>query len=266
MSKTNDRTLRFCNEVLGLDRLHYGIWRPDDDLTIENLKQAQIRYEDYLIANLPDSVTSILDVGCGTGALCGKLIGLGYHVEALSPDINQKKILSEQVDAPFHHTTFEDFSSSDRYDCIIMSESSQYINIDKLFENAKRALKNNGYLMICDYFVLEHATGLLAKSGHDIADFISRAKTNGFEVLVENDITEDVMKTLDITRDFINRALIAGDIATEKTRIKHPYFSKLLFWPFKKKFEKLKQQIQLFDSLEFKKNKTYQFILFQANN
>lgn len=264
MGKNNDRTLRFYNEVLGLERLHYGIWLSDDELTIEKLKEAQIRYEDYLIENIPDSVNSILDVGCGMGSLARKLIGLGYHVEGLSPDITQKQIFTERIDATFHHTTFEDFSKSSQYDCIIMSESAQYINLDKIFVNARRLLNKKGYLIVCDYFVLKNAMGILSKSGHDYDSFMDIAKSNGFVVLTENDITESVLKTLDLGKDFINRALLAGDIGTEGIRRKHPYLSRLFFWPFKKKFEKFKQQIQLLDSREFKNNKTYRFILFQV--
>jgi len=43
MSKKDDRALRFYNEVLGLDSLHYGIWQPDDAVTIDNLRLAQTR-------------------------------------------------------------------------------------------------------------------------------------------------------------------------------------------------------------------------------
>ena len=66
---SNDRALRIYNEVLGLDRLHYGMWLEEDELSYENLKKAQIRYEDYLIENIPEGVKTILDVGCGSGAV-----------------------------------------------------------------------------------------------------------------------------------------------------------------------------------------------------
>ena len=66
----NDRALRFYRDVLGLERLHYGMWLPDDPLTMEALQAAQKRYEDFLIENVPEGVERILDVGCGTGELC----------------------------------------------------------------------------------------------------------------------------------------------------------------------------------------------------
>ena len=40
MSKDYDRALHFYNEVLGLDKLHYGIWLADDELSLTNLKIA----------------------------------------------------------------------------------------------------------------------------------------------------------------------------------------------------------------------------------
>ena len=167
MSKSsNDRALRIYNEVLGLDRLHYGMWLPEDELTYDNLKKAQVRYEDFLIENIPDGVKTVLDVGCGTGVLSKKLLEAGYDVEGLSPDINQKKVFMENVKTEFHHSTFDKFEASKKYDCLIMSESAQYIKLARLFENAKQSLKKDGYLMICDYFRLENATGIHGKGGH----------------------------------------------------------------------------------------------------
>ena len=86
-----------------------------------------------------------------------------------------------------------------------------------------------------------------------------------FTVITEDDITESVTKTLDISKDFVERAFKGLEIGTEKVRGKHPHMSNLLFWLFKKKIEKLNKKIQLLDSNEFKKNKTYRFILLQAN-
>ncbi len=266
MSSRNDRALRFYNEVLGLERLHYGIWLSEDELSVEKLKEAQERYENYLIDNIPENVKTILDVGCGTGILTKRLISLGYHVEGLSPDINQKRIFTENISVPFHHLAFESFSKTDQYDCMIMSESAQYISIEKLFKNAKRSLKKNGYLMICDYFVLKNASGELSKSGHDYEIFMDHIKNAEFTIVSENDLTERVTKTLDLGKNFVERALIALEIGTEKIRDRHPYICRFLLRLFKKKIEKLNLQIQLLDSREFIKNKTYRFILLQANS
>ncbi|HSV88250.1 MAG TPA: hypothetical protein VLH61_06375, partial [Bacteroidales bacterium] len=49
--KTN-RALRFYFEVLGLDRLHYGLWDEADPLTLDGVRIAQKRYEDFLIEEI----------------------------------------------------------------------------------------------------------------------------------------------------------------------------------------------------------------------
>lgn len=109
---TNDRALRFYNQVLGLDRLHYGLWRQQDKLTIENLKIAEQRYEDQITDNIPSDVTTLLDVGCGTGIMVAKLKSLGYKVEGLTPDINQLKMIKKKANLPVHFCRFEDFKPS----------------------------------------------------------------------------------------------------------------------------------------------------------
>jgi len=264
VSQSNDRTLRFCHEVLGLERLHYGIWMPEDELTLENLKEAQVRYEDYLVEKIPKGVQRILDVGSGTGIMTRKLLDKGYDVEGLSPDQHQKEVFTENLDVPFHHYSFERFTAANTYDCLLMSESAQYVNMEKLFENARQCLKPNGYLMICDYFVLENATGMLSKSGHKYDRFMDLVEQTEFTVVSNEDITDSVTKTLDIAKDVVDRALLSVDIATEKVRRKSPRISRFVLWMFRKKIEEGKRQIELLDSAEFKKNKTYRFLLLQA--
>lgn len=263
MSTQNDRALRFYHEVLGLERLHYGLWLPEERLSYENLKQAQERYENYLILRIPKGVNRILDVGCGTGILAKRLKYLRYHVEGLSPDVNQRKVFRETVNAPFHHSTFENFNRSDAYDCIIMSESAQYIRPEKLFENARRALKKGGYLMICDYFVLDKTAGLLGKSGHDYAFFKRLIRRNDFKVIREEDITGQVVKTLDMGKEVIDRLLAAVSLALEKVRIRYPWLCRVVYWILRKKFKKQTNQLQLMDSKAFSRNKTYRFFLLQ---
>lgn len=262
---TNDRALRFYHEVLGLERLHYGLWQKDDALTFDNLKAAQQRYEDLLISHIPADVKSILDVGCGTGVMSANLKARHYHVEGLTPDRHQKEVINKQVNIELHFVRFEDFSPTKTYDCIIMSESSQYIPLDKLFRVAGRALKPKGYLMICDYFVLNHARGIMAKSGHNYDAFLSTAQDAGFKIIHSQDITPQTAVTLDMADDCCHRALLAVDIATEKIRKRHPILTRLFLKLFDAKIRKATRQRRLLDSNLFKANKRYQFLLFQSN-
>jgi 2-polyprenyl-3-methyl-5-hydroxy-6-metoxy-1,4-benzoquinol methylase len=262
--KTNDRALRFYNQVLGLERLHYGLWQLQDELTLDNLKAAQQRYENLLTESIPDDAKVVLDVGCGTGVMAARLKSLGYDVEGMTPDIHQKKLIEAKAEIHLHFCKFEDFQPAKGYDCIIMSESAQYIPLQKLFDVAAKALRRSGYLMVCDYFVLNHARGIMAKSGHNFDAFMEAAGTHGFNVLKSKDITSETAKSLEMADDVCNRALLAVDIATEKIRKRHPALTRLVLRLLRGKIGKLTQERRLIDAELFKASKRYQFLLFQA--
>ena len=91
-------------------------------------------------------------------------------------------MFANKVDAPFHFTKFEDSNLDGGYDLVIMSESCQYIPIEKVFEMSQKLL-NAGYLMICDYFVVDQDAGELSKSGHDYNEFLRVAEFSPFEIV-----------------------------------------------------------------------------------
>lgn len=261
----NDRALRFYNEVLGLERLHYGLWDPDDPHTVAGLKTAQERYENHLIGLIPDGVRSVLDVGCGTGMMSRRLIEAGYDVEGLSPDVNQSEPFRVATGgAPFHQCCFEEFEPERRFDCLIFSESAQYIPLPDLFLVAARALAPNGYVVLADYFVKEGATGPLAKSGHGLNRFDALAVEHGFSLVHHEDITDRTTPTLDLARNAIERYVLPGlSIATEKIRARRPRTVKALGWLFRKKIAALRQERMLLDSEEFARCKRYRVMVWR---
>ncbi len=262
----NDRALRFYSDVLGLERLHYGIWNAEDELTLENLKAAQERYENYLIENIPEGANRILDVGCGTGVLCQELLKRGYKVDGLSPDKNQREHFEKNIQTTFHFCRFEDFVPQTEYDCIIMSESCQYIPLERVFDVAGKALRSGGHLMICDYFVKDGATGVLAKSGHNYTLFKQTAETSGLAIVKHRDITKETAKTLEIAKLWAEKILLGADILSEKVRYKHARTWKFLCWLFRKKINRINQDRDLIDAKKFIEAKTYEFFLFRKEN
>lgn len=263
MSRENDRSLRFYNEVLGLDHLHYGLWKPDEALTLANMKVAQLRYEDFLLEKLPADAKSVLDVGCGTSAMTRRMLALGLDVEGLSPDETQKNNFTKNLRVPFHHCRFEHFTPPHRYDCLIMSESCQYIPLDRVMEKVKASLNPGGHLVICDYFVLDSARGVMAKSGHNYNRFKQVAADAGLQLLEEVDVTEEAARSLDLADDLAKRVLLAGDILTEKFRTKHPLATRLVFRLFRRKWNKVNAERILIDSAAFKAHKKYVYLKYR---
>lgn len=259
----NDRALRFYSDVLGLERLHYGFWQPEEPLNFENLKAAQIRYEQLLIDQLPTGTESVLDVGCGTGVMSASLKKMGYLVEGVSPDINQKQPYLDKVGTQFHQVCFEDFKPAKVYDAVMMSESCQYIPLNQLFERVKQTLADDGVWVVCDYFPHTGATGKLAKSGHNIDEFLRLAESHGFELTQQQDITDNITPTLELGKDFVNRCLIAADLGLEKAKTKHPLLLKILHRFFGKKINKAKTELDLLDAEAFKRAKSYQLLVYK---
>ncbi|MFN2394979.1 MAG: cyclopropane-fatty-acyl-phospholipid synthase family protein [Bacteroidales bacterium] len=266
-----DRALRFYNEVLGLDRLHYGLWHDSDERNINGLIQAQKRYEELLVDEIEnlsdkDSGFSVLDVGCGTGATSETLFGKNYQVEGLSPDLYQKELFEKRVPVPFHLARYQNFDSEKTYDLVLMSESAQYIPLNRLFDKTTQLLKSKGYLVVCDYFVLDDATGKMAKSGHRLSAFLEEAQKNNFQIVKEEDITEAILPTLDTAKNFVERYIIPSlDIAREKIQERRPWLYKTLMWLFRKKISKVHEDMILIDSSEFRKNKRYILFVFSKN-
>ncbi|MFW5707403.1 MAG: class I SAM-dependent methyltransferase [Bacteroidota bacterium] len=265
----NNRALRFYYEVLGMERLHYGLWTQDDPRTLEGAKKAQKRYEDFLFNEIEQlavapAQTRVLDVGCGSGVMSQTLYENNYQVEGLSPDLYQKEVFEKRIPVPFHLARFQNFEPGEKYDIVLMSESAQYIPVKKLFANAANCLKTKGHLMVCDYFVFNDASGLMAKSGHNLELFLKSASDQGFYLAKKQDITRETIPTLDAAKIFVNQYIIPSlDIVSEKLAYRHPFLYKTARWFFRKKIEKARQKMILLDSKEFAKNKCYMFLLFE---
>jgi SAM-dependent methyltransferase len=201
-----DPVLRFLHDSLGLEHLHYGLWEAgESELSLAALRRAQQRYTQKLldvIATLP--VRDVLDVGCGFGTNARLLIGRGYRVALLSPDRNQLARIDGAPFAAKHLARFEEFApaAEDRYDLVLMSESSQYVrDLDRLFAVADRALREPGFVLIADYFTKSPRgarTHPIERSGHPIAELRASALAAGFAIQHDEDVSAAVLPTLEL--------------------------------------------------------------------
>ncbi len=259
-----NRALKFYEEVLGFGYLHYGLW-DGDPLTLDGLKAAQERYADLLCSVIPPGVTSVLDAGCGTGGNALKLRAKGYDVEGLSPDPYQREVFTKRTGLVFHLGRFQEFEPPRTYDLVFMSESSQYVPLERLFPAAARAAAPGGHLLVSDYFPLVKDGSRMTKSGHPLDRFLAEARKHGFSLLREEDITERVAPTLDLARDLLERfAIPAARLAAETLAQKRPWLFRLGKWLLRKRIRKLYEQRVLLDSAQFKRLKRYRVFLFRA--
>ncbi len=265
-SKTNSRALRFYSDVLGLEHLHYGIWQADDELTLANLKAAQVCYQQAIIDLIPQGSKTVLDVGCGTGELSLRLKNMGFAVEGVSPDINQRASYIEKVGRPFHHCQFEDFKAQQQYDVVIMSESCQYIQIDRLFANLTACLRPSGVWVVADYFVRDNAEGVMAQSGHNFTAFMAQAKQSRLVCKSDRDITQETGKTLDFAKDLVQRGELAARMLKERiaqrSKILNMVVNAILFLA-RKELVKLEARRPLINSQQFAATKTYRIMQWQ---
>lgn len=138
------------------DYLHYGYWEPlptyGEELTLTRLRVAQENYAAKLFSFIPEGTKTVLDVGCGIGGNAAYLCDRGFSVERLAPDALQQERFIQNTNGkvPFYLTRFEDFHSSNSYDLVLLSESSQYIAVDDLAQGAACLLSNGGYLLVAD--------------------------------------------------------------------------------------------------------------------
>lgn len=254
--------LRFYHEVVGLDHLHYGLWN-GEPLTLEGLKIAQDRLTHHLLDWIPEQVKNVLDVGCGIGSTALLLKQEGLDVEGLSPDPYHERSFTRRVEMPFHLSRFQEFEPPKRYDLVLMSESAQYIWLDSLFPSAARAAPG-GYLLLADYFTVNGARGVLAKSGHPLEEFLAEAKRAGLTLDRKEDVTDKVIPTLDLAHSWLERYVDPClSIATEHVLRKSPWVARSARWLFRRQIDRATDLRKLVDSEAFKRHKRYLLLLFR---
>lgn len=191
-----DLELFFLTEILKLNSLHYGYWDENQSITLENLKVAQIHYTNTLISMIPMNVKNILDVGSGIGDVSSTLAKKNYTVTAISPDKNHQKFFSKYSTIKFHNERFEDLNISDTFDCILMSESQNYIDTQKAFSQCDRYLNPKGYLLVSGIFRKNNSKEFNNVTNIEL-EYIEKAKTKGFNLIEKIDITKNTLPTLD---------------------------------------------------------------------
>ncbi|MEA3507216.1 MAG: class I SAM-dependent methyltransferase [Elusimicrobiota bacterium] len=273
--KKVDWGLKFFLDVLKLDSLHLGLWEEDDPLTLEGARNAQDRYTNELIDMIPDGVKSVLDAGCGTGVTAKELKEKGCRVVCLNPDRYQEDLFKAKFDntIEFHRVKFEDYSPEDKetkYDLILMSESSQYMDTKRMIEKARRLLNPGGYLLIADYF--RKADTNFYKSCKVKDSFLKRIRKSGFELKKNRDITKNVIPNLTLGKEiYFSYGVPVIEIITGYARDEKPVLASIVKRVFSSKLKKINHYIhkhtqEKLDEDKFKENMEYLFLLYENRN
>jgi SAM-dependent methyltransferase len=224
------------------DHLHYGYWPPGLATTIENLKLAQDAYLDFLVAHIPATVRSVLDVGCGTGVLAQRLINAGLGVTCVSPSpfLTRQTLQRLKGRGNVFECRFEELATDKRYDLLMFSESFQYVELPSVFAKAAPLLAPGGSMLICDFFRKDVDGQSHIGGGHRLSKFLSAVDESHFTIVENLDITQQTAPTMDLANNVCLDVLLPlwqaiGDFLN----LRYPRTMRAVRWKFRKKIEKL---------------------------
>ncbi len=261
-----DLQLWVATDLLRLRSLHYGYWDNGHAVKLDFrlIRQAQARYTKLLVNTVPPGVRTVLDVGCGVGCNARALTERGYKVTSISPDGNHGKFFD---DAPeplqFVQSKYENFSSHDLYDLVLMSESQNYFDAGAGLAKTRSLLTPGGYLLICGMF-RKKDTRQFDQVRNVEDDYLLKAREQGFELVERVDITSNVSPTLDIVRmakeEYVTPLMsVAGNGRRWKLRI-----ARLLFRKEMGQLRRIQRYYEDFsDSMFFSEHVSYLKLLFR---
>jgi len=257
-----DHGLKFLHKAFGTKSLHFGLFLDGQAPTIAGLREAQEEYTRTLIGMIPDGVKSVLDVGCGLGGTTKTLIESGYEASGLSPDLYHEEQfpITCGPEATFHLSTFEDFAAERPYDCLLFSESPQYINKDAFFPKCVELTRPGSHVLVSDFFIIAPG-GAYANSFLE-PDFVDRAKRAGFVVAQHRDITDEIMPNFDIMEKFLAYGQNLLEASVDTARRHSPRLWKLVWIFFGRKIRRVHKYIHeklpaQFDRERFRKTMHY---------
>ena len=257
----------FLRYFFETEYLHFGYWRPGVELKFANLKQAQDAYIEELFKLIPADVTSILDVGCGSGEMTSRLLRLGYRVDAVCPPsiMSENAALKLGSDATLYECRFEELDMERRYDLVVFGESIQFMQLKDAFSQCRRYGRK--YILIADLFKNDFPEKGPIGGGKPYSELLREQENFGFRELSNMDITDFVAPGFDLEQDLIQnflKPLIA--VFKRIMAIKNSLLLKVGLLVYRKKLRKL--QTRYLDnrdrnSAAFRKYKTYRFILLE---
>ena len=235
---------RYLKFTLGTEFLHYGLFEPDIPVKFENLKAAQERYTQRLIEAIPAGTQTILDVGCGSGAMAHRLIQQGYCVDCVAPGEALTAIAAERLGglATIYRGRFETLEIPARYDLVLFSESLQYIAPEVALGKSLALLKPSGHLLICDFFSDKTKGKSPMGGGHPYDSWCETLSRHPIDIVLEREITAETAPTHDIARSFMREVARPVWESSMVTAAKNwPLATRFGRWLFRKQIRRFEQ-------------------------
>ncbi len=228
-------TNRLARYFLDTDDLHYGFWPDGLTVHVRNLPRAQEAYSEALIADIPADVTTLLDVGCGTGANALRLLERGYKVDCLSPPGPLAELAAENLAgrAKLFETPFQALETGTRYDLILFSESILFIRpLDVAIEKAISLLRPRGYVLVCDIFrrpkQWKKYHGGPIGGGHYLEDWHNTLREQPLDLVRETDITDRIAPTFAVLEQIMDVLHPVYKLFLSRLRLRRPWTTRLV--------------------------------------
>jgi SAM-dependent methyltransferase len=262
--------LIFGGHLFKMQDLHYGYWT--DDLAVEwvNLPQAQAAYTEFLVAAIPPSVKTILDVGCGAGNNALRLVEKGYLVDCVSPNGYLTEAAKQRLSgqAEVFECRIDELETDRRYDLILFSESLLFMPLEAALDKALALLNPGGDILITDVFKLPAEGKSPIGSGHRLPVFREVLARLPVEVIQDLDMTARIAPTFDlIGRASDEMIKPAYDLMRTRLGLHHPWILKFLQWKFRDSIEKYERKhfSGRRTGESFLKYKSYRLLLLRKN-
>jgi SAM-dependent methyltransferase len=256
--------------LLNSSHLHYGYWPADLPVKLSNLATAQQRLSNFILAHIPPRVASILDVGCGAGALASQMLSRGYSVDCVCPNQvlarQARKLLRDR--SQICECTYEALESERRYDLIMFSESFQYTHAQKALENTLCYTRPHGYLLICDFFKTDAPGRCVMGGGQSLAAFYELISRYPFQKIKDIDITTETAPTIDLVNNLLANVAPTWRFLRRCLGGPNSFVCKMAGEKFTRKLEKIERKYfsGLRTAEHFATFKSYRLLLYQRQS
>ena len=265
-----DLGLLLFKNFLDTDYMHYGLFKDGLDAKIINLPKAQENYAELLLSIMPEGISSILEVGCGSGRFAYNLSEKGYNVECVTPQSQLADYAEDLLigKANVNKSKYEDFNTSKKYDLILFSESFQYIKMKDSISKSIRLLNPGGFILIADFFQTDAEGKSALGGGHKFSAWQELLSESDLEVQFQKDVTDLTAPTIDIA-DQLSKELAfpIWKLILNGLGSKYPTLLRFLRWKYANKINKIEHTYFSgeMNGDNFKKYKKYMIYLIKKN-